>query len=87
MCNFIHGTSTRSGDYRCESGFVMKNECPEWAVRIGAEVRLLAQEHRCKLSYLTSLLRKIDAREFATTSDDEGLVQLVPVRSIGSEKR
>jgi hypothetical protein len=65
----------------------MKNECPEWAARIGAEVRLLAQEHRCELNYLTSLLRQIDASELATTSDDEGLVQLVPVRSIGSEKR
>ena len=45
----------------------MKNECPEWAARIGVEVRHLTEEPRCEPNYIASLLRQIEASELATT--------------------
>ena len=48
----------------------MKRECPEWAAKIGAEVRLLTNETHCEPQPIASLLKQIDESELAMTSSE-----------------
>jgi hypothetical protein len=59
----------------------MRNECPEWAARIGVEVRHLTKESPFEPDYIAFLLRQIEASELALRSGNEGDDQFDPRRS------
>ena len=48
----------------------MQRECPEWAAKIGVEVRLLTKETHCEPQSIASLLRQIDESELAMRSGE-----------------
>ena len=58
----------------------MKRECPEWAAKIGVEVRLLTEETACEPQTIPSLLREIDERELEMRRATGGGSQADPKR-------
>ena len=62
----------------CRSDPAYEEE-PEWAAKIGGEVRLLTDETSCEPPSIASLLRQFDENELAMRS--KGIDQLDPWRS------
>ena len=63
----------------------MKSECPEWAAKIGLEVRRLTEETQCQPQSIESLLRQMDESELAMQRATGGnnQVDLKPANSSG----
>ena len=80
MYNFIHLVERPAArEPSLWKVVIMKRECPEWAAKIGGEVRLLTDETSCEPPSIASLLRQIDESELAMRS--KGIDQLDPWRS------